>query len=153
MGVLVHEIVAYSRLVRRRWARSLAVSYCERCEEGFTMAASTAASLHERPKTSKSWEHVTLNKAKQTITCKHCKADFAWHGSTTSTRLLKKHIGVLEMDEDSPRYKDCFCLLHSAAPYFIEYFIDKTVILCLLCFKKKKVSLWAFIWTTCKQVC
>ena len=65
----------------------------------------------------------------------------SWEHDLYERAELRKHVGVLETDEDSPRYKDYFCLLHSAAPYFIEYFIDKTATTLPALFQEKKVSL------------
>ncbi|XP_053713114.1 zinc finger BED domain-containing protein 6-like isoform X2 [Synchiropus splendidus] len=51
-----------------------------------------------RAKTSKVWDHFTLNSSKTRITCSVCKMDLAYHGSTTTMRehLKRKHFGYLE---------------------------------------------------------
>ena len=72
------------------------------------MAASSSALSRDRPKTSKTWEHFTLDKVKQKITCKICKLDFAWHGSTTTMHehLKRRHVGALQDEADSPHLVD-----------------------------------------------
>ncbi|KAM8843639.1 E3 SUMO-protein ligase ZBED1-like [Synchiropus picturatus] len=51
-----------------------------------------------RAKTSKVWDHFTLNSSKTRITCSICQMDLAYHGSTTTMRehLKRKHFGYLE---------------------------------------------------------
>ncbi|KAL7407366.1 hypothetical protein ABVT39_007400 [Epinephelus coioides] len=61
-----------------------------------------------RTKTSKVWEHFSLDMANKKITCKVCKADLAYHGSTSlmHEHLKRKHVGQLnETESDSPRPK------------------------------------------------
>ena len=49
-------------------------------------------------KSSKAWEHFTFNKEtanqRKTVTCSICKAELAWHGSTTAMleHLKRKHV-------------------------------------------------------------
>uniref|UniRef100_A0A3Q1FT65 BED-type domain-containing protein n=1 Tax=Acanthochromis polyacanthus TaxID=80966 RepID=A0A3Q1FT65_9TELE len=47
-----------------------------------------------RTKSSKVWEHFSLNAPNRRVTCKICKTDLAWHGSTTSLHehLKRKHV-------------------------------------------------------------
>ena len=59
-----------------------------------------------RDKTSKVWEHFSLDAANKKITCKVCKADLAYHGSTSvmHEHLKRKHVGELsETESDSHR--------------------------------------------------
>ncbi|XP_051994042.1 E3 SUMO-protein ligase ZBED1-like [Xyrauchen texanus] len=68
------------------------------------MAESTNQSAAEksvRPKSSKAWEHFTLNAAKKIVTCKLCKAELVWHGSTTvmHEHMKRKHVGVTDEGE------------------------------------------------------
>ncbi|KAM7371720.1 hypothetical protein PAMP_008931 [Pampus punctatissimus] len=68
------------------------------------MAASNT--LATRTKTSKVWEHFSLDTANKKITCKVCKAELAYHGSTSvmHEHLKRKHVGQLnETESDSPR--------------------------------------------------
>ncbi|XP_053319673.1 E3 SUMO-protein ligase ZBED1-like [Spea bombifrons] len=60
-----------------------------------------------RPKSSKAWEHFTLNAAKKVVTCKICKMQLVWHGSTTvmNEHMKRKHVGFTEEGETSGRYK------------------------------------------------
>ncbi|KAM7389463.1 hypothetical protein PAMP_023440 [Pampus punctatissimus] len=70
------------------------------------MAASNT--LATRTKTSKVWEHFSLDTANKKITCKVCKAELAYHGSTSvmHEHLKRKHVGQLnETESDSPRPK------------------------------------------------
>ncbi|XP_069374455.1 E3 SUMO-protein ligase ZBED1 isoform X1 [Paralichthys olivaceus] len=70
------------------------------------MAASNTVATHT--KTSKVWEHFSLVTANKKITCKVCKADLAYHGSTSvmQEHLKRKHVGQLnETESDSPRPK------------------------------------------------
>ena len=59
------------------------------------MAASYTAAT--RNKTSKVWEHFSLDTANKRITCKVCKADLAYHGSTSvmHEHFKRKHVGQL----------------------------------------------------------
>ncbi|MEQ2305383.1 hypothetical protein AMECASPLE_037313 [Ameca splendens] len=56
-----------------------------------------------RTKTSKEWEHFTIDAVKRRVTCKICKNGLAWHGSTTSLHeyLRRKHIRI-EAEEEEP---------------------------------------------------
>ncbi|XP_070405069.1 E3 SUMO-protein ligase ZBED1-like [Nothobranchius furzeri] len=49
-----------------------------------------------RTKSSRVWEHFTLDAMKRRVTCKICKNHLAWHGSTTSLseHLRRKHVGA-----------------------------------------------------------
>uniref|UniRef100_A0A8C1N977 HAT C-terminal dimerisation domain-containing protein n=1 Tax=Cyprinus carpio TaxID=7962 RepID=A0A8C1N977_CYPCA len=44
------------------------------------MTDQSAAEKSVRPKSSKAWEHFTLNAANKTVICKLCKAELVWHG-------------------------------------------------------------------------
>ena len=64
----------------------------------------TDADKMVQPKSSKVWEHFTLHKTKRNcVTCKLCKSDLTWHGSSTVMigHLKQKHVGVIEEDEGS----------------------------------------------------
>ncbi|KAL0149950.1 hypothetical protein M9458_054746, partial [Cirrhinus mrigala] len=68
------------------------------------MAASNAAAA--RTKTSKVWEHFSLDTVNKKITCMVCKAVLVYHGSTSvmHEHLKRKHVGQLnETEFDSPR--------------------------------------------------
>ncbi|XP_073488938.1 E3 SUMO-protein ligase ZBED1-like [Aquarana catesbeiana] len=60
-----------------------------------------------RPKSSKAWEHFNLNAAKKVVTCKLCKTELAWHGSTTTMNehMKRKHVCFTEDGETSGRKK------------------------------------------------
>uniref|UniRef100_A0A1A8JG95 BED-type domain-containing protein n=1 Tax=Nothobranchius kuhntae TaxID=321403 RepID=A0A1A8JG95_NOTKU len=55
-----------------------------------------------RTKTSRVWEHFTLDAMKRRVTCKICKNHLAWHGSTTSLseHLRRKHVGADAAEEE-----------------------------------------------------
>ncbi|XP_070400221.1 E3 SUMO-protein ligase ZBED1-like [Nothobranchius furzeri] len=55
-----------------------------------------------RTKTSRVWEHFTLDALKRRLTCKICKNHLAWHGSTTSLseHLRRKHVGADAAEEE-----------------------------------------------------
>lgn len=63
----------------------------------------TDAEKKVRLKSSKVWEHFTLHTTKKCVTCKLCKTDLSWHGSTTVMiqHLKRKHVGVTDEDEGS----------------------------------------------------
>ncbi|KAM7379894.1 hypothetical protein PAMP_005409 [Pampus punctatissimus] len=94
----MNSIVDYCRQPRvARAQKRLAITYTE-------MAASNT--LATRTKTSKVWEHFSLDTANKKITCKVCKAELAYHGSTSvmHEHLKRKHVGQLnETESDSPR--------------------------------------------------
>ncbi len=55
-----------------------------------------------RPKSSKVWEHFTLNKQKKCVNVKIRKSDMAWHGSTAAMiQHLKRKHGVFDEEEGS----------------------------------------------------
>ncbi|XP_053324528.1 E3 SUMO-protein ligase ZBED1-like [Spea bombifrons] len=60
-----------------------------------------------RPKSSKAWEHFTLNAAKEVVTCKICNTELVWHGSTTvmHEHMKRKHVGFTQEGETSGRKK------------------------------------------------
>uniref|UniRef100_A0A3Q3GHY6 BED-type domain-containing protein n=1 Tax=Labrus bergylta TaxID=56723 RepID=A0A3Q3GHY6_9LABR len=57
----------------------------------------------KRPISSKVWEHFTLQKTKKCVSCKLCKSNMSWHGSTTVMiqHLKRKHVGVIDEEEGS----------------------------------------------------
>ena len=61
-------------------------------------ASNTAAA---RNKTSKVWEHFSLDAANKKITSKVCKADLLYHGSPSvmHEHLKRKHVGELSETE------------------------------------------------------
>lgn len=68
------------------------------------MTDQSAAEKSVRPKSSKAWEHFTLNAANKTVICKLCKAELVWHGSTTvmHEHMKRKHV-VTDEGETSAR--------------------------------------------------
>lgn len=54
-------------------------------------------------KVTKVWEHFTLDALRKKVTCKFCKADVVYHGSTSvlHEHLMRGHVEVLE-DIGSP---------------------------------------------------
>lgn len=59
--------------------------------------------MSHRAKVSSAWEHFSFDALREKVTCKFCKADFAYHGSTfvMHEHLKRRHVGVLE-DIGSP---------------------------------------------------